>query len=293
MNADALVDHLASGATHVCHCWAVRRRDGFTLGFTDHDRALAFDSIDFLPENGLSARAIASTTGLAVNNSEAIGVLQSDAITEADIDAGRYDAAEVTIWLVCWDDVSARRVKFFGTIGEITRANGGFQAELRGLTDMLNQPQGRSYMRGCNAVLGEARCGVDLGKPWFSTEAPLSDLEKGCLRFDDIGTYAATWFEGGTVTVLSGEGSGLRGVIKRDEVKGSTREITLWEPLRTDLAVGDRVRIVAGCDKRSETCKAKFDNFLNFQGFPDIPGDDWLVSVPKSDGTNNGRSRRR
>ena len=41
-----------------------------------------------------------------------------------------------------------------------------------------------------------------------------------------------------------------------------------------------------GCDKRAETCRAKFDNFLNFRGFPHIPGDDWVTAYPK-DGANH------
>ena len=32
--------------------------------------------------------------------------------------------------------------------------------------------------------------------------------------------------------------------------------------------------IRAGCDKAFATCKAKFDNASNFQGFPHLPGND-------------------
>jgi uncharacterized phage protein (TIGR02218 family) len=58
------------------------------------------------------------------------------------------------------------------------------------------------------------------------------------------------------------------------------------------LAVGDRVRLTAGCDKRMETCRLKFNNFLNFQGFPDLPGEDWVMAVPKKGNANTGGSRR-
>ena len=80
-----LRDHLATGVTTVARCWAVTRTDGATLGFTDHDRPLAFDGLDFRPGSGLSARALVQGTGLSVDNSEALGVLSSDAITEAEI----------------------------------------------------------------------------------------------------------------------------------------------------------------------------------------------------------------
>lgn len=46
------------------------------------------------------------------------------------------------------------------------------------------------------------------------------------------------------------------------------------------------------CDKRWPTCRSKFGNGVNFQGFPDIPGDDFLTAAPVEGGRNDGRSRR-
>lgn len=47
-----------------------------------------------------------------------------------------------------------------------------------------------------------------------------------------------------------------------------------------------------GCDKRWATCVGTFANGVNFQGFPDIPGDDFLTAAPVEGGRNDGRSRR-
>lgn len=46
------------------------------------------------------------------------------------------------------------------------------------------------------------------------------------------------------------------------------------------------------CDKRWETCVGTFANGVNFQGFPDIPGDDFLTAWPAEGGRNDGGSRR-
>ena len=59
-----------------------------------------------------------------------------------------------------------------------------------------------------------------------------------------------------------------------------------------DLAPGDRVRITAGCDKRPENCRQKFSNFMNFRGFPHIPGEDWLLTYPRKGRHNDGGSMR-
>lgn len=48
----------------------------------------------------------------------------------------------------------------------------------------------------------------------------------------------------------------------------------------------------ASCDKRWATCRGTFGNGVNFQGFPDIPGDDFLTAVPVQGGRNDGGSRR-
>lgn len=68
--------------TTVARAWSVRRADGLTLGFTDHDQRLVFGGVTFRPDRGLTARALVQGTGLSVDNSEAVGALNDDAITD-------------------------------------------------------------------------------------------------------------------------------------------------------------------------------------------------------------------
>ncbi len=292
--SEALAAHLAAGTTTLCRCWAVVRRDGITLGFTDHDNDLLFEDVLFRADSGLTGQALQQTTGLAVDNGEAMGALRSDAVTEADLVAGRYDDAEVRAWLVNWTDLSQRHLLFRGKIGEVQTGGGGFRAELRGLTESLGQPTGRIFQRHCNARLGDGACGVNLTDPAYAAEAVVIDAGGGqALRLSGLSGYAADWFARGTLDVLSGAGLGLSSMIKSDRPVGVERRIDLWTELRAPMAVGDRVRLKAGCDKRAETCKAKFGNFARFRGFPHIPGEDWLMAVPKSGGSNGGGSLNR
>ena len=48
----------------------------------------------------------------------------------------------------------------------------------------------------------------------------------------------------------------------------------------------------AVCDKRWQTCVGTFGNGINFRGFPDIPGDDFLTAAPVEGGRHDGGSRR-
>lgn len=282
---------LAPGTTTVCRCWSLVRDDGLKLGFTDHDTDLGFGGIRFRADTGLTARALVQGTGLAVDNTEAVGALTGDAITEADILAGRYDGAQVCSWLVNWAAPAQRQLLFRGSIGEVSRAGGAFRAELRGLTEALNQPQGRVYQAQCSAALGDDGCGFDIDTPGYRAEAEAVEvIADRVFRFDGMTEFDLRWFERGRLQVLSGEAAGLVGLIKNDRLGNSGRELELWEQLPAPVAAGDRIRLEAGCDKRPETCRLKFANFLNFRGFPHIPGEDWLTGYPKQSGDNDGES---
>jgi len=230
---------------------------------------------------------------MAVDNTEALGALRDGAIRAEDVEAGRYDHAEVRAWLVNWADTAQRHLLFRGTIGEIRRAGAAFEAELRGLTQPLNLPLGRAYHTSCAAVLGDAACGVDLAAPEFSCGLPAGAVtERRVFRLSGLREFDAGWFQSGRLRVETGAAQGLTGMIKRDRAEGEARIIELWHPLRADVVPGDLLRLEAGCDKRMPTCRGKFNNLKNFRGFPDIPGDDWSVTDPARSGGRGGGSRR-
>ncbi|MDJ0821454.1 MAG: DUF2163 domain-containing protein [Paracoccaceae bacterium] len=290
---EALHAHLADGLGTVSRAWAVKRTDGVIFGFTDHDRDLTFDGLTYRADTGMSALALSQATGLSVDNTEAMGALSADSITEADIAAGRYDGAEVTAWMVNWQDVSARQLLFRGTIGEIRRGGGAYHAELRGLTEALNRPMGRVFQKPCTAVLGDKACGFDVTTSGYVHEGAVSEVCEGrVFLLPDLPGFEPAWFQRGRLTVVTGAAAGLGGAIKRDGTEDDQRSIELWEPLRAEIVPGDEVQLIAGCDKRFDTCRFKFNNVLNFQGFPDIPEEDWITVHPTLAKRQNGGSRR-
>lgn len=283
----SVASHLAGGGSHICRAWAVKRADGVALGFTDHDRDLTFDGVRFAADSGLTATALEQSTGLSVDNSEAIGALSSLSISEDDIAAGRYDGAEVVSWLVRWDNVDEREVTFRGHIGTITREGGAFTAELRGLTDRLNQPGGRVYQRSGPSDL--AAYGVDLNDPEWMAEAVVSAVQGAEVTVSLPRQFATGFFARGALQALDGAAKQLGAQVRRDRGNG---RLELWSRVR-GLAVGDRVRVAAGFDGRFESWMARFGDATDFRGFPHIPGEDFLMSVPRRDGINDGGSLNR
>ena len=283
--------HLRSGATTLCRAWAVTRADGTIYGFTDHDLDLVFDGLTFRADSGMSAGAIQQGTGLSVDNSEAVGALSDAALREEDIQAGRFDGADVMAWLVNWVDVSQRSLLFRGTLGEVKRSGGAFQAELRGLTEVLNQPLGRIYQSPCTAVLGDGACQVDLTATGYFTERAVEGVEdRKVFRFADMTEFDDRWFERGRCRVISGAAAGLVALVKNDRLDADGRRIELWQDPGAEIGAGDLIRFEVGCDKRAETCRLKFSNMRNFRGFPHIPGEDWLMAYPSSVRPNTGGS---
>ena len=157
-----LQSHLDSGATTLAWCWRLTRRDGLALGFTDHDRIIAFDGVTYEAATGFTASELKEGVGLNVDSLDVSSALHSSSLNEDDLAAGLFDDARVEIFRVNWQDVSQRVLMRSGSIGEVRRTGTAFTAEVRGLAHYLQQPRGRLYQSACDADLGDIRCKVDL-----------------------------------------------------------------------------------------------------------------------------------
>lgn len=270
----ALSSHLAQETTTLATCWSITRKDGLTLYFTSHDVDLIIDGHRYQAADSMNPSAVSSSAGLAVDNLEFEGMLSSSAILEADILAGKYDHAEITIFMVNYADLTMGKLHLkTGWLGEVTLQAGQFVAELRGLTSRLQQVIGEVYTRTCRANLGDARCGVVLTSYSFSGSVTASE---GAYAFTDTSkTQTAGYFAGGLVSFTSGANAG-----QRMEVRDfSAGRFGLFLPLPTAITVGDAYTVIAGCDKQLDTCVSRFNNAINFRGEPHVPGTDKILET--------------
>lgn len=290
--AAGLAEHLASGATTLCQCWRVQLASGEVMGFTDHDRAVGFDGVTYEAQTGFAATEIESSLGLSTDNLEASGALSSDRLTAQRLKAGDFDHAAVELWCVNWMDVSQRVLLKRGHIGEVTRGRGFFTAEVRGLSDVLNQPRGRLFQYGCDAVLGDARCGVNLATASYSVEVAVFSCEAlRRLVVSGAEGFAEGFFAHGSFTFTSGANAGRVGQVKFHRVSGTAVSVELWQALAFAPQTGDRLLLRAGCDRQFSTCRAKFGNGPRFRGFPHMPGDDFVMSYAQQRKASKGKKR--
>ena len=289
----ALQDHLNTGTTTLAWCWKIIRRDNVVMGFTNHDLDLTFDGVTYEASTGFLGTEIESSLGLSVDNMDVMGAVDSSNITEADILAGRYDDAEIQIYLVNWSDTSERLLMKEGNLGEIKRGRTTFTTELRGLSNKTQQVKGRLYNYTCDAILGDGRCRKVLtGSDFTGSGTVLTTNGTSTLTASGLGSYESRWFAKGAITFTSGLNNGVTREVQSHATSGSIATVNVWQPFPFTIAVSDTFSIVAGCDKLWKTCKAKFNNGDNFRGFPHIPGSNALVQYantgdPNLDGGGN------
>jgi uncharacterized phage protein (TIGR02218 family) len=269
---------LNSGATTLCRCWILTRRDGAVQGFTDHDGNVTLNEVICRADTGFDGSEATARLGLAVDGAEISGALSDEALNEAALAAGCYDGAQVDTYLVDWSEPALHILMSRGRIGEVRREGKAFVAELRSLADQLAQETGRLYGATCSADLGDSRCGVDLDDPAFRGEGMVAALS-GASTFTASGLDAFDdgWFTAGRLLFTGGANEGAAMEVKRHRADGGIVTISLWQAMAEPVAEGDSFVVTAGCDKRFATCRARFGNAVNFRGFPHIPGNDFVL----------------
>jgi uncharacterized phage protein (TIGR02218 family) len=291
MIPSALQEKLDSGVTTLARCWIVTRRDGVVSGFTDHDGDLVVEGVTCRAGTGFGASEATSRFDLSIDGAEIFGALAADSLTEADLAAGRFDAAQIDTWLVDWSDVTLRLLLSCATLGEVKREGEAFSAELRGLADKLSQESGRLYTARCTADLGDTRCKIALAAAGLNGAGTVSRLlGVSAIAVEGLGDFAEGIFTAGCLTWTGGANSGLAVEIKEHWIAGGEVQLTLWQAMSEPIGEGDAFTITAGCDKRFETCRDRFANSINFRGFPHIPGNDFVIAGVDAAANNDGGS---
>ena len=277
----ALQAKLDAGVTTLAQAWKLKRRDGLVAGFADHDRDLVFDGVIFRAGTGFAASEATGRFDLSVEGGDIAGALDGDGLDEADLAAGKYDAAEIETWLVDWSDVSLRVLTARGSLGEVKREGIAFIAEIRGLADLLSQESGRLYTANCNADLGDGRCRVDLVDSARCGSGTVDAL-LGTSIFvaSGLASFGDGFFSAGRLSWTGGANAGSDIEVKQHRADHGEVILSLWQAMPEPIVDGDTFTVTAGCDKALATCRDRFSNSDNFRGFPHIPGNDFIMSYP-------------
>lgn len=163
-----LLAHLQGDVRTLATLWLITRQDGTVWGFTDHDTNIEFNGFQYLSA-GYTASAIDMTADMSTSNMEVDAILDNGIIETADIEAGLWNYASVTISMCNYMDLTqGAMVLTSGVLGEFTLGLGTFKAELRSLGQLMQQTIGDMYSPTCRAVFGDSKCQFNLATVTFS-----------------------------------------------------------------------------------------------------------------------------
>lgn len=253
--------------------WRIERRDGVALGLTGHDRDLVFAGLRHRTAPGMVPSAVRRTATFEPDSAEVQGAMSHDAIGEADLAAGRFDGARVSMGLVDWETLEAETL-FTGTIGSVGREGATFSAELQSIKHMLARQIVPRTSPSCRAEFCGEGCTLSAAR--FTRGGVVSEVSQDRQWVKVAGIADAADFDFGWLRPLDRRDAGL--VLRVQSVEGPW--LVLDRPLASDATAGLRVILREGCDHTIATCSDRFDNSVNFQGEPFLPGNDLLTRYP-------------
>lgn len=255
-------------------CWRLERRDGVTIGLTSHDRDLTVGGVVYHAAPGMVPSAIAKGITLEPESMDLRGALTSDAISEADLAAGKWDSALLSLVLTEWTAPGSMWLDLTrGVLGAVERQGDAFSAELIGPAGALAGPVAPETSPGCRARLGDKACRVDLAR--HQREVRIAGMSAEVASVAGGGLTAGAYVFG-HLRWLEGENCGMTQAI----VANDAASVTLADLPAFAVASGTRALLIEGCDKQIATCASRFGNAINFRGEPYLPGMDLLTRYP-------------
>jgi hypothetical protein len=153
----------------VCTLMLVALANGGAMYFTDNDAPLTVDGHTYTPATGLTGMKLTITNNAQVS-SQKVAAGWAFNINEADVLAGIYDNASITIGTASWENPSYGAVwTFAGDLATVQANQDGFVVDLQSSLWVLQRPLGIFISPDCRHTLGSVidpqgvgGCGLDL-----------------------------------------------------------------------------------------------------------------------------------
>lgn len=273
---------LDAEVAHLTTCIRITRQDGVVARYVDNTRYLAFADALWSPA-GYDMSAITNSVSDATGNLDLSGFFSS-ALEREEVRGGKYDHAKIEVFQINREQPPATVGDetvlwlFSGRTGqaEVKPDGHGYKIEARSLIQMLQQNVGSLTSGVCRAefgsLTGDEPCGVD--PAGYTATASVESVTSNRLIKAPALAQIIDYFGGGRLTWTSGENIGDVAHV----AQYAPGLVVLLRPAGLPIAAGDTFSIVAGCDHTVGTCAAKFNNAINFQGEPLLPGfDPWFA----------------
>jgi uncharacterized phage protein (TIGR02218 family) len=255
-----------------CHGLRIECTNGLIVRLTDYPRDLTMGGNLYQSDNGYQFTGSVSGTSMSPGAMDLDGIATITGIGRDQIASGVFDSARLYVFATSFKaPVEDEEPVGAAILGRTTLEDNRYRVEMMALIDALNQSVGRSYGPSCDKVFGGqtyAGCKVDL--PAITVTGAITAVTSGSLFQDSARSEVEDYFGLGTIHFTTGANVGLKPL----EIKAYLADGTIqtYEPAFYALEVGDEYVMVPGCRKRwQEDCKTKWNNVINFGGFPRVP----------------------
>jgi len=271
--SSGLIARLASPIQSFCYLATITRKDGAVIRLNDSVLDLLYSGNTFAAAPGFAVTSVTSASfGQASAADIDFPISAAGPITPADLEAGYFDDAAVIIEMVDYTATTDGTLQVFrGKVQQIEATDqNAATVRLQGFSADLQELVVETYGPDCRApFLGHPRCGFDVSTlTRTATVASVIDERNFTITVTEP-LAVDGWFANGAVQFTSGANDGLAFDI-RAWTQG-TALVSLWFAPFGAVEVGDTLDIAPGCDFTTSMCHSKFDNILNFQGFPFLP----------------------
>ncbi len=268
-----LTSRLALSIQSFCYLCTITRKDGTVIRLNDSVEDVVVSGSTFLGMPGFSITSVTSASfGQAASADIDFAVTSSGPITPAALEAGYFDEAAVVIEMADYLSTSDGKLQVFrGKISQIEKTDQSrATVRLQGFSADLLELIVENYGPDCRApYLGHSRCKFNVASlTRTATVATVIDARNFTITVTEP-LAVDGWFANGAVKFTSGANNGLAFDVRA--WTGATKLVSLWFAPYGAVSVGDTMNIAPGCDFTATMCHAKFDNIVNFQGFPFLP----------------------
>jgi uncharacterized phage protein (TIGR02218 family) len=250
---------------------------GLVLCYTNVDVSFAYSGATYLANSvRVDGLKYAAKTGLEVDQQQiTVAALATDTIAAGApflqaLRDGSFDGCEIRRNRVFFSDVIGGTaigdvLLFKGRLGVVDEI-GRTTAKLTVNSDLvlldIDMPR-NVYQPTCLHTLFDSGC--TLVKNAFGSSGVVGPGSTASI-INWSGANAS--FQQGSITFTSGVNNGATATVG-SAVAGTS--LTLLYPLESVPAGGDTFTVYSGCDHTPGTCQSKFNNLVNFRGFPYVP----------------------
>lgn len=249
----------------------ITRQDGHVLRLVDLDQDSTVAGEIYTASGGAERTAVEIAVGLGADNVDIRGIFDDTIWDEDELLSGAYNYAEVEIFLAVHGDASLEKIPLLiGYFGEIEYDTGQFRIKVNCYNYGFTKNIGAVTSPVCRDRLGGPRCKVNLATiQAAATVTEIIDPLNIRVTPAPLASHAQ-----GTMTMTSGTANGAGAEIK--SVSGDVA--TLYLPFAISPAVGDGAVLTPGCPGTRAACRDTFNNLLNMDAEPDLPGQDEFFS---------------